>query len=144
MGSSSTRVICSQHLRMMRSRIQPSGCCFLPHYLAMLTTNRVKISTGLLFYAYKTNLWKFELNWSSKLRDKERKNALVTRSCVSSDAWFWNLEVEFWVLELKIQIFQWNIRPYTSFSKTTPLQGSRFPHNVLYTINSSPFLVTIL
>ena len=28
-----------------------------------------------------TNLWNFELNWSSKLKDnKERKNTLVTRS----------------------------------------------------------------
>ena len=34
-----------------------------------------------------TNLWKFELNRSSKLRDNnERKNTLVTQSCVLSDA----------------------------------------------------------
>ena len=39
-----------------------------------------------------TNLWKFELNWSSKLRDmNEIKNTLVTRSCVLSNAWFRNL-----------------------------------------------------
>ena len=31
-----------------------------------------------------TNLWKFELNQSSKLRINERKNALVIRSCVLS------------------------------------------------------------
>ena len=36
-----------------------------------------------------TNLWKFEIDWSSELRDNyERKNTLVTLSCVLSDAWF--------------------------------------------------------
>ena len=30
-----------------------------------------------------TNLWKFELDWSSELQD-ERKNTLVTQSCVTS------------------------------------------------------------
>ena len=40
-----------------------------------------------------TNLWKFHLNWSSKLRDNnERTNTLVTRSCVLSDAWFRDLK----------------------------------------------------
>ena len=39
-----------------------------------------------------TNLWKFELNWSSKLWDmNERKNTLLT-SCVLSDAWFLDLK----------------------------------------------------
>ena len=34
-----------------------------------------------------TNLWKFELNWSSKLRDNYAiKNTLVTRICVISGA----------------------------------------------------------
>ena len=41
-----------------------------------------------------TNLWKFELNWSSKMQDnKERKTTLVTRSCLLSDAWFRNLKI---------------------------------------------------
>ena len=34
-----------------------------------------------------TNLYTFQLNWLSKLRDNnEGKNTLVTRSCVLSDA----------------------------------------------------------
>ena len=38
-------------------------------------------------YASIKNPGKFELNWSSKLRDNnESKNTLVTRSCVLSDA----------------------------------------------------------
>ena len=42
-----------------------------------------------------TNLWKFELNRSSKLGDnKERKNTLVKRSCVLSDAWFQDLKFD--------------------------------------------------
>ena len=41
-----------------------------------------------------TNLRKFELNWSSKLRDNnERKCVLATRSCVLSDAWFQDLKI---------------------------------------------------
>ena len=44
-----------------------------------------------------TNLWKFGLNWS-KLRDNinnVRTNypGGVTRSCVLSDAWFWDLKI---------------------------------------------------
>ena len=39
------------------------------------------------------NLWKFELNWSSNLRDNnERKNTIVTRSCVRLDGWFRDLK----------------------------------------------------
>ena len=42
----------------------------------------------------KTNLWKFELNQLSKLRDNnERKNTLVTQSYVLSDAWFQDLKI---------------------------------------------------
>ena len=49
-----------------------------------------------------TNLWKFELNWSSKLRDNnEIKNTFVTRSCVLSVAWFWDLKVPVSNLMLK-------------------------------------------
>ena len=41
-----------------------------------------------------TNLWKFGLNWLSKLRDKNgRKNTLVTQVCVISDAWIRDLKI---------------------------------------------------
>ena len=42
-----------------------------------------------------TNLWKFVLNWSSKLRDNNgRKNStLLARSCVLSHAWFRDLKI---------------------------------------------------
>ena len=40
-----------------------------------------------------TNLWKFDLNWSSKWQDNNgRKNTNVTQSCVLSDAWFRDLK----------------------------------------------------
>ena len=58
-----------------------------------------------------TNLWKFELNRSSKLRDiNERKNTLVTRSCVLPGAWFRDLKIRFWghkVKHLKAHNFVW-------------------------------------
>ena len=41
------------------------------------------------------NLWKFELNRSTNLRDtNEEKNTLVTRSCVHLDDWFRDLKLE--------------------------------------------------
>ena len=55
---------------------------------------RPVFSLGVSQHMHKiTNLWKFELNWSSKLRDinERKKNTLVTRSCVLSDAWFRDL-----------------------------------------------------
>ena len=52
-----------------------------------------------------------------KLRDNNgRKNTLVTQSCVLSDAWFRDLQILFWGLEIKfVEI--------TSFSKTLSLQN---------------------
>ena len=49
--------------------------------------HRLAFKVGVSQHMHKiTNLCKFELNRSSKLRDKnERKNTLVTRSCVLSD-----------------------------------------------------------
>ena len=60
-----------------------------------------------------TNLWKFELNWSSKLQDnnEEKKHPGHTK-CVLLDVWFRDLTI-FWGLEFK---FEWKIK---SFSKTT-------------------------
>ena len=48
---------------------------------------RPVFSPGVSQHMHKiTNLWKFELNRSSKLRDNnERKNTLVTRSSVRLD-----------------------------------------------------------
>ena len=62
------------------------------------TCNIVKDQSSHLLYLnvmHKiTTLWKFQLNRSSKLRDnKERKNTLVTRSCVLSEAWFRDLKL---------------------------------------------------
>ena len=48
---------------------------------------RIFFTVGVSQHMHKiTNMWKFELNRSSNLRDNnERKNTLVTRSCVLSD-----------------------------------------------------------
>ena len=55
---------------------------------------RLAFKVGVSQHVYKIkNLWKFELNRSSNLRDNsERKNTLVTRSCVCLDGWFWDLK----------------------------------------------------
>ena len=56
---------------------------------------RPLFSLGVSQHMHKiTNLWKFEPNRSSKLRDNNeiKKNALVTRSCVHLDGWFRDLK----------------------------------------------------
>ena len=76
------------------------------------------------------NLWKFELNRSSKLRDNNgRKNTLVTQSCVLSDAWFWDLTLTREVSRSNYYCVLWKI---TSFSKTTLLHKGAVYHDVLY------------
>ena len=57
---------------------------------------RPVFSLGISQYKHKiTNLWKFKLNWLSKLRDnnERRKKTLVTWSCALSDAWFPDLKI---------------------------------------------------
>ena len=73
-----------------------------------------------------TNLWKFEPNWSSKLRDNNgRKNTIVTQSRVLSDAWFWDLKILFWDLEIKL------VENYFFLKNYVTLEGA-VSHNVLY------------
>ena len=74
-----------------------------------------------------TNLWKFELNRSSKLLDnnERKKNTLVTRSCVLSDAWFRDLK--FLVLGLEIKF----VENYF-FLKNYGTSEGAVSHNVLY------------
>ena len=51
-----------------------------------------------------TDLWKFDLNWSSKLQDNNgRKNTIVVQSCVLSDAGFRDLKMQFSGLEIKFK-----------------------------------------
>ena len=46
---------------------------------------------------------KYELNRSSELQDNnERKNTLVTQSCVLPDAWFRDLNFLIWGLKIKL------------------------------------------
>ena len=54
---------------------------------------RPVFSLGVSLHMHKiSDLWKFELNRSSKLRDNnERKNTLVTWSYVRLDGWFWEI-----------------------------------------------------
>ena len=77
-----------------------------------------------------TNLWKFELNWSSKLRDNnERKNTLVTQSSVRLDGWFRDLKSEvspqIWGLEIKF------VENYFFLENYVTSEGAVY-HNVLY------------
>ena len=75
-----------------------------------------------------TNLWTFELNRSSNLRDnnERKKRPCHTKLCA------------FWCLISKLQILNsWKI---TSFSKTTSLQRELFL-TTFYTITFSPLLV---
>ena len=64
--------------------------------------------------------------WSLKLRDNiERKNILVTWSCVLSDAWFWDLGFRIWGLKVKF------IEKYFFLEIYFTSEGA-VSHNVLY------------
>ena len=63
---------------------------------------RLAFTVGVSQHMHKiTTLWKFELNRSSNLWDNnERKNTLVTWSCVRLNGWFWDLKFRIWGLEI--------------------------------------------
>ena len=86
-----------------------------------------------------TNLWKFKLNWSLKLRDiNERKNTqVVTPSCVlSADAWFRSVKIKFW--GLKIKLVENFVKSNFSFlsRKLRYFRRSRFSH--CFILSTSP------
>ena len=94
---------------------------------------RPVFSLGVSQHMHKiTNLWKFELDWSSELRDNyERKNTLITRSCM----------LDFETSNSILEVSKSNWWKILSFSKTTPLQRDLFL-TMFYITNLSPLLVT--
>ena len=70
---------------------------------------RPVFSLGVSQHMHKiTNLWKFELNWSSK------KNTLVKRRCVLSDDWFRDLKIYFWGLGIKFVENEFFLKNYVT------------------------------
>ena len=100
--------------------------------LKTLETNgkcqRVVSTVGVSQHMHKiTNLWRFELNRSHKLRNiNERKNTLVAIGNVLSDAWS--------------EVSKSNSWKISSTSKTSSFQKELF-FTMFYTINLSPWLV---
>ena len=74
-----------------------------------------------------TNLWKFELNRSSKLRENNQRkiNPPCTQRCVLWDGWFWDLNFLTWGLEIKF------VEKYFFLENYVTLEEAVF-HNVLY------------
>ena len=74
-----------------------SSCCYLKTLDTIGNCQRPVVLFGVSYICIKiTNLWKFEHNWLSKLRDKngkKTKNTLVTQSCMLSDTWFRDLKL---------------------------------------------------
>ena len=117
-----------------------SGSNWNGHFKAVDTIGncqRLAFTVGVSQHMHKIkNLWKFELNRSSNLRDNnERKNTLVTQTCVRLDGWFRDHKFWIWGLEIKI------IRGNYFFLETMALQREPFL-TMFYTINLSPLLVT--
>ena len=72
------------------------------------------------------NLWKFELNRSSKLPENYgKKTTNVTRNYVLSDARLWNLKFLIWGLEIKF------MENYFFLENYVTSEGAVY-HNVLY------------
>ena len=82
-----------------------------------------------------TNLWKFELNWWSKLRDMKKTPLSHGVVCFQM--------LDFETSNSKSEVSKSNLWKITSFSKTTSLQMEPFL-TMYFTINSSPLLVTKL
>ena len=99
---------------------------------------RLVFTVGVSQHMHKiTNLWKFKLNRSTKLRDNnERKNTLIAP---------WSPEVacfqmlDFETSNSKSEVSKSNPWKIISFSKTTSLQRELFP-TMFYTIDLSPLL----
>ena len=100
---------------------------------------RSVFSLGVSQHMHKIiNLWKFDLNRSSRLQDNnERKNTLVAP---------WSYEVlcfqmlDFKTSNPKSEVLKSNSWKITSFSKTTSLQRGCYS-KMCYTMNLSPLLV---
>ena len=85
------------------------------------------------------NLWKFELNWSSKLRENnERKKHPWHKKLCAFRCLISGPQNLFVISQQQLQIFSWQI---TFFLKTMLLQREPFL-TMFHTINSFPLLVT--
>ena len=94
-------------------------------------------SLGVSQHMHKiTNLWKFELDWSSELRDNyERKKTPLSHKVVCFQM------LDFETSNSKLEVSKSNSWKITPFSKTTSLQKERFL-TMFYTVNLSPLLIT--
>ena len=96
---------------------------------------RLVFTVGVSQHMHKiTNLWKFELNRSLKLRDIMKEKTPMSHEVVC----FLMLDFETSNSKLEVSKNSWKI---TSFSKNTSLQRELFL-TMFYTINLSPLLVT--
>ena len=99
--------------------------CIKDAWTLMVNCQKPVFSLGVSQQVHKiTNLWKVELNRSSMLLNKRKKNTLVTRSCVLSDAWFRDLHSK---SEVSISN-PWKIL----FSRKLRYFRGAVSHNVLY------------
>ena len=111
-------------------------------YLKTLDTigycQRPLFSLGVSQHIQKiTNLCKFELNWSSELRDnyERKKHPCHTKLCA------FICMPDFETSSSKLEVSKSNSWKITSLSKTKTLQREPFL-TMFYTINLSPLLVT--
>ena len=81
-----------------------------------------------------TNMWKFELNQSSKLRDNVKEKTPLSHEVVCFEM------LDFETSTSKSEVSKSNLRKMISFSKTKSLQRELFL-TMFYTINLSPLLV---
>ena len=99
---------------------------------------RLAFTVGVSQYMHKiTNLWKFELNRSSKLQDnnERKKHPCHTKLCA------FICMPDFETSSSKLEVSKSNSWKITSLSKTKTLQREPFL-TMFYTINLSPLLVT--
>ena len=107
------------------------------HYWLLSKTSLLTwcISTYIFVMHKPTNMWKFELDWSSELRDNnERKKTPLSHKVVCFQM------LDFETSNSKLGVSKSNSWKITSFPKTSSLQREPFL-TMFYTINLSPLII---
>ena len=126
-GACLTPLCCCAKCKQSKTQAYSKPTPFLKTLDTIGNCQRPVFSLGVSQHMHKiTNLWKFELNWLSKLRDKNKiKNTLVTRSCV-------RFKVDFETSNSKSEVSKSNSWKNYFFLKNYVTSEGAVSHNVLY------------
>ena len=134
--SGSVWIVCTQVITRLWDLFVNIWCLIAHRTDTIDHCQRPVFSLGVSQHMHKTaNLWKFQLNRLSKLRDiNERKKTPWSHKVVCFQM------LDFETSNSKLEVLKSNSWKITSFSKTTSLQGELFL-TIFYTTNLALLLV---